>query len=238
MVKFVHEAPETILKKRDEMTEEQMADTIRKEKRRQESARQRKRKAPKTPGLFIAEYRNRQKSYASYKTRTSKAQTPDDKLLLVIQIHKSGQVSAQVKVALKKLRLGKLYLATFVKNDAETCAALAAAEPYITYGPPSKEMVESLIRHRGTTYIAKKRKTIKDNSIVEQILGKHGILCVDDLVYELTNVTEKFKKANNFINPFLLTAPEHTFAKKNSFMRGGDYGDRGAAINILAEQMK
>lgn len=59
MVKFVHDAPETILKKRDEMTEEQMADTIRKEKKRQESARQRKRKAPKTPGLFIAEYRNR-----------------------------------------------------------------------------------------------------------------------------------------------------------------------------------
>lgn len=238
MVKFVHDAPETILKKRDEMTEEQMADTIRKEKKRQESARQRKRKAPKTPGLFIAEYRNRQKSYASYKTRISKAQTPTDKLLLVIQIHRSGQVSSQVKLALKKLRLGKLFLATFVKNDEETCAALVAAEPYITFGVPTPEIVDNLIRHHGTTYIHKKRKTIKDNSIVEQILGKHGILCVDDLVYELTSVSEKFKKANNYLNPFLLTAPEFTFAKKNCFKRGGDYGDRGSAINVLVEQMK
>jgi large subunit ribosomal protein L7e len=84
MVKFVHEAPETVLKKRDEMTEESIADAMKAEKKKEDSLRNRKRRSAKPPGHFIAEYRNRQQSYGSYKTRVSKTGEPDGRILCVV----------------------------------------------------------------------------------------------------------------------------------------------------------
>jgi large subunit ribosomal protein L7e len=141
-------------------------------------------------------------------------------------------------LALKKLRLGKLHFCVFLKHDAESAPLMAAAEPYVTFGVPTEETITKLIRIHGSTYLSKKRKTLKDNSVIEKVLGVKGILCVEDLIYEISNGTELFRTSSRFLNPFLLNAPQHTFAKKNSFQRGGDYGDRGDKINELVEQMK
>ncbi|RRT70916.1 hypothetical protein GW17_00005236 [Ensete ventricosum] len=71
-----------------------------------------------------------------------------------------------------------------------------------------------------------------------QGLGKHGIICVEDLVHEIMTVGPHFKEANNFLWPFKLKAPLGGLKKKrNHYVEGGDAGNREDYINELIRRM-
>lgn len=40
---------------------------------------------------------------------------------------------------------------------------------------------------------------------MQGVLGKHGIICIEDLIHELYTVGPHFKEANNFLHPFQLS---------------------------------
>jgi hypothetical protein len=40
-----------------------------------------------------------------------------------------------------------------------------------------------------------------------QVLGKYGIICVEDLIHEIYTVGPHFKQASNFLWPVKLSAP-------------------------------
>lgn len=71
-----------------------------------------------------------------------------------------------------------------------------------------------------------------------QTLGKHGIICVEDLIHEIMTVGPHFKEANNFLWPFKLKAPLGGLEKKrNHYVEGGDAGNREDYINELIRRM-
>jgi len=67
-----------------------------------------------------------------------------------------------------------------------------------------------------------------------QELGKHNIICVEDLIHEIYTVGPHFKEANNFLWPFKLSSPNGGFKSKLiHFIEGGDSGNRQDKINQL-----
>ncbi|CAI0459910.1 unnamed protein product [Linum tenue] len=105
-------------------------------------------------------------------------------------------------------------------------------------GYPNLKSVKELIYKRGFGKLNKQRIALTDNSVVEQGLGKFGIICVEDLIHEIMTVGPHFKEANNFLWPFKLSAPLGGLKKKrNHYVEGGDAGNREDYINELLRRM-
>jgi large subunit ribosomal protein L7e len=160
------------------------------------------------------------------------------KVALAIRIKGINKIAPKPRKIMQLLRLLQLHNGVFVKLTKATSQMLHLVEPYITFGYPSKSTIRKLILKRGFGKIKKDRVPITDNLIVEQNLGKHGIVCVDDLVHEIVTAGPHFKEANNFLWPFKLSAPRKGFSvKRHSFISGGDWGNREEHIDTLVRRM-
>ncbi|KAF5456406.1 hypothetical protein F2P56_025895 [Juglans regia] len=139
---------------------------------------------------------------------------------------------------LQLLRLRQIFNGVFLKVNKATMNMLHRVEPYVTYGYPNLKSVKELIYKRGYGKLNKQRIALTDNSIVEQALGKQGIICTEDLIHEIMTVGPHFKEANNFLWPFKLKAPLGGLKKKrNHYVEGGDAGNREDYINELIRRM-
>ena len=47
-------------------------------------------------------------------------------------------------------------------------------------------------------------------------MGKHNIICIEDLVHDILTIGPHFKEANNFFSPFKLKAPLGGLKKKRN----------------------
>ncbi len=149
-----------------------------------------------------------------------------------------NNVSPKVKKILRLLRLRQLHNGVFVKLTGATQKMLQLVDPYIAYGYPNLKSVKELIYKRGFGKVNKCRIPISDNSVVETVLGKHDIICVEDLVHEIFTVGAHFKEASNFLWPMKLSSPNGGFSRKLlHFNEGGEAGDRGDKINQLIKMM-
>lgn len=71
-----------------------------------------------------------------------------------------------------------------------------------------------------------------------QALGKHNIICIEDLVHEIYSVGPAFKQASNFLWPFKLSAARGGLPKKRlHYIEGGQHGARENYINNLVRVM-
>ncbi|KAG8379736.1 hypothetical protein BUALT_Bualt07G0120400 [Buddleja alternifolia] len=68
--------------------------------------------------------------------------------------------------------------------------------------------VKDLIYKNGVVKIDKQRIPLTDDNIVEQKLGQHDIICVEDIVNEIACVGQQFKGVTSFPCPFSLNNPE------------------------------
>lgn len=119
-----------------------------------------------------------------------------------------------------------------------TINMLRRVEPYIAYGYPSQTTISKLVYKRGFGKISGSRIPLTDNVIVEQQLGKHGLISVEDLIHEVSTVGPHFKEANNFLWPFKLNSPRKGFAeKRHPYQNGGVWGNREDLINELVRRM-
>ena len=121
---------------------------------------------------------------------------------------------------------------------------LRLVAPYVTFGTPNLKTVRELVYKRGFASVApkpgmrKQRIPITDNKVIEENLGKHGIICMEDLIHELFTVGKNFREANHFLWPFKLSCAKGGIDKKRlSFIEGGQYGDREEFINALVRKM-
>ena len=111
-------------------------------------------------------------------------------------------------------------------------------EPYVTYGYPSRPTIRKLIYKRGYGKVNRSRIPLSDNSIIEEQLGKFGIVCIEDLIHEIVTVGPHFKEANNFLWPFKLNSPRKGFeVKRHPFQNGGVFGNREELINDVIKKM-
>jgi len=111
-------------------------------------------------------------------------------------------------------------------------------EPYVAWGTPNLKSVRELVYKRGFAKVEGRRTPLSSNDVVEKTMGKHGIICVEDLIHEIFTVGPNFKYASNFLWPFKLNTPSGGWRKKtNHFVEGGDFGNREDKINELLRKM-
>ncbi|KAH6794897.1 Ribosomal protein L30/L7 family protein [Perilla frutescens var. hirtella] len=232
--------PEVVLKKRK--NNEQWA--IRRKLQQQERAKRLKSGnfIIKKPEQFIREYRDKEIDFIQMKSRGKRSRlasvTPESKLLFVIRIRGKNDMHPNTRKILYSLRLRKIFSGVFVKANEGLMELLQKVEPYVTYGYPNVKSVKDLIYKKGVVKVGKERIPLTDNNIVEQELGQHNIICIEDIANEIVNVGSHFKAVTSFLCPFVLNNPEKALqGKKKRFDDGGDSGNRKDQINDLLSKM-
>lgn len=233
--------PETVLKKRRTL-EEQKAKRVAAGVALKKNARSKRAEQFKRAESYVKEYRALEND--SIRLRREAKSTgklyvaPEAKIAFVVRIRGIIGMSPKVKKILQLLRLRQLHNGVFVKLNAATVNMLRWVEPYIAYGYPNNKTVKQLLYKRGYGKVDKQRIPLTDNSIIETALGKHNIICMEDLIHEIVTVGPAFKEATNFLWPFKLSAPNGGYARKLlHFNEGGQAGQRGDHINGLVRRM-
>ncbi|KAG8043384.1 hypothetical protein GUJ93_ZPchr0458g22463 [Zizania palustris] len=164
--------------------------------------------------------------------------SPEEKLLFVVRIRGINAMHPKTRKILQLLRLRQIFNGVFLKVNKATINMLRRVEPYVAYGYPNLKSVRELIYKRGYGKLNKQRIPLTNNKVIEEGLGKHDIICIEDLVHEVMTVGPHFKEANNFLWPFKLKAPLGGLKKKrNHYVEGGDAGNRENYINELIKRM-
>jgi large subunit ribosomal protein L7e len=150
-----------------------------------------------------------------------------------------NKIAPKPRKILQLLRLLQINNGVFVRLTKATTEMLKYVEPWIAYGYPSLKTVHELIYKRGYGKINKQRIPLTDNSVIEEHLGKFGIVCMEDLIHEIYTVGPNFKQASNFLWPFKLGNPTGGFHRRKfkHFIEGGDLGNREDKINKLVQRM-
>eukprot|EP01065_Artemidia_motanka_P030837 TRINITY_DN36972_c0_g1_i1.p1 TRINITY_DN36972_c0_g1~~TRINITY_DN36972_c0_g1_i1.p1 ORF type:complete len:272 (+),score=15.83 TRINITY_DN36972_c0_g1_i1:25-816(+) len=234
--------PETLLKKRksqEKARAERSAEVEKKKKANKEKRGVIFKRAEK----YVKEYRDAE----SEKIRLARLAKQDDafyipaeeKLVFVVRIKGINKIAPKPRKILQLLRLLQINNGVFVRMTKATLEMLKVVEPWIAYGYPNLKTVRELIYKRGYGKVNKQRIALTDNSIIEENLGKYGIVCMEDLIHEIFTVGPNFKQTANFLWPFKLSNPTGGFRtrKFRHFVEGGDLGNREDKINALIRQM-
>ncbi|CAJ0595205.1 unnamed protein product [Cylicocyclus nassatus] len=239
--KKLPQVPETVLKRRKQRAEIR-AKIIQNKVKLAAKSKEKRAKIFKRAEKYVAEYRQAQREQLRLKRDAEKNgdyYVPDEpKLAFVVRIRGINQIHPRPRKALQVLRLRQINNGVFVKLNKATLPLLRIVEPYVAWGYPNLKTVHDLIYKRGFAKVNHRRIPITDNNIIEEALGKHDIICMEDLVHEIYNVGPNFKAASNFLWPFKLNNPTGGWTKKtNHFVEGGDFGNREDQINKLLRKM-
>ena len=163
----------------------------------------------------------------------------EPKLVFVVRIKGINKIDPKKRKTLQLLRLLQINNGVFIRLTKATSEMLKIVEAFIAYGYPNLKSVRELIYKRGYAKINKQRIPLTDNAIIEENLGKLGIVCIEDLIHEIYTVGPNFKQAANFLWPFKLSNPTGGFRtrKFKHYVEGGDLGNREEHINALIRQM-
>merc|ERR1712179_93190 len=233
--------PETILKKRKRAAESRALRA--KEALKTKIAKKAKRiESFKRAEKYCKEYRKEELDQLRLKREAKKEGNfyvpGEPKLAFVIRIRGINQVAPKVKKVLQLFRLRQINNGVFIKLNKATINMLRICEPYITWGTPNVKSIKELIYKRGFVKIDGKRTPITSNDLVENNLGRHGIICVEDIIHEIATVGPNFKYVSNCLWPMKLNTPTGGWRKKtNHFVEGGDFGCREDKINALLRNM-
>ncbi|KAK3411187.1 hypothetical protein EUGRSUZ_J03165 [Eucalyptus grandis] len=233
--------PESVLKKQKRNEEWALAKKQELESAKQKNAENRKLIYNRAK-QYAKEYAKQEKELIQLK-REAKLRggfyvDPEAKLLFIIRIRGINAMHPKTRTILQLLRLRQIFNGVFLKVNKATVNMLHRVEPYVTFGYPNLKSVRELIYKRGYGKLNKQRIALTDNSIIEQALGTHGIICAEDLIHEIMTVGPHFREANNFLWPFKLEAPLGGLKKKrNHYVEGGDAGNRENYINELIRRM-
>ncbi|KAI3965860.1 hypothetical protein MKX01_010817 [Papaver californicum] len=233
--------PEHVLKKNKRAEEWALAEKTAQEVQKKKNSENRK-LIYKRAEQYAKEYSEQERELIRLK-REAKLKggfyvNPEAKLLFIVRIRGINAMDPKTKKILQLFRLRQIFNGVFLKVNKATLQMLQRVGPYVTYGYPNLKTVKELIYKRGYGKLNKRRTALTDNSIVEQGLGKYGIICVEDLIHEIMTVGPHFKQANNFLWPFKLSAPLGGLKKKrNHYVEGGDAGNREDYINKLVRRM-
>ncbi|XP_035535139.1 60S ribosomal protein L7-like 1 [Morone saxatilis] len=161
-----------------------------------------------------------------------------NKLAFAVRIREIKGVSPKVMKVIQMLRLRKIFSGAFVRINKTSVAMMKMVEPYVAWGFPNLKSVRELILKRGQTRVGRRRVPLTDNTFIEQHMGKHGIICLEDLIHEIYSVGKGFRAANNFLLPFKLSVARHAARDKAGLLKDlGKPGFRGTDINSIIRQL-
>jgi large subunit ribosomal protein L7e len=233
--------PESFLKKRTRVQHLKAKRDVRAAKAKKTRKAQRKVIFQRAEA-YIKEYRNRERNLIRLKRQAKNSANffipAEPKVVFVIRIRGIMRTHPKTTKILQLLRLRQLHTGTFVRMNKATAIMLRLVEPYITYGEPNLKSVSELLYKRGFAKINKQRIPITDNAIIAKHLGKHGVICMEDIIHEIFTCGKNFKEVNNFLWPFKLAPPLGGFVDKGThYTEEGDAGKRDSDINALIRRM-
>ncbi|KAL9289774.1 hypothetical protein ACSQ67_024459 [Phaseolus vulgaris] len=223
--------PEVILKKR----KSREAWALRKKEQFQHKSFQ----SIKKPEDFIHEYRNQEVDLLRMKRRVKrKVPHANSNVLIIIRIQGKKDMHPRTRKVLYSLGLRSMFSAVFVKPSEGIMAKLQRVEPFVTYGYPNLKNIKELIYKKGLARMDGRKVPLTDNNIIDQELGKFGVVCLEDMVHQIYNAGPHFKEVVKFMWPFVLNKPaEGLKGSKTLYKEGGDTGNREDLINELIDKM-
>ncbi|EAT90304.1 hypothetical protein HBI56_047770 [Parastagonospora nodorum] len=234
--------PETLLKKRKSQEKAREERALATKEKRDKSKKKREvifTRAEK----YVKEYRDAEKEKIRLSREAKKSDSlyvpAEAKLAFVVRIKGINKIDPKKRKTLQLLRLLQINNGVFIRLTKATLEMLKIVEPFVAYGYPNQKSVRELIYKRGYGKVDKQRLPLTDNEIIEENLGKYGMICMEDLIHEIFTVGPNFKQASNFLWPFKLNSPTGGFHKRKfkHFIEGGDLGNREDKINELIKQM-
>jgi len=191
---------------------------------------------------YIKEYRQREQMLVNKRKQAKESGNfyvePEAKVAFVFRIRGILGVSPKPRKVLQLLRLRQLNNGVFLRLNKATINMLKLIDPYVSYGYPDLKTVRQLVYKRGYAKISRQRIPLTDNTIIEQHLGKYGIICMEDLVHELYTCGPNFTQVTRFLWPFKLSNPRGGFADKGRhYNEGGDAGNREDLMSELLQRM-
>ncbi|CAH7689381.1 large subunit ribosomal protein L7e [Phakopsora pachyrhizi] len=234
--------PETLLKKRkinEKAREEKLAKAI--EARKANKAK--RQVIFKRAEQYVNEYKRKEREEIRLRRAARAAGDfyvpAEPKVYFVIRLRGINEIAPKPRKILQLLRLLQINNGVFIKVTRATTQMLQLVEPYVTYGEPNLKTVRELIYKRGYGKINKQRIPLSNNAVIEENLGKYGIISIEDIVHEIVTVGPNFKQVSNFLWPFHLSNPTSGFRprKFKAFVEGGDTGKREHFINDLVRKM-
>lgn len=168
----------------------------------------------KKPEFFINQYRmaerdTRRIRRCVYSNKLFVGPDIDEPKLLVVTHHRAHKVaSEECRKILQKFHLFKLHSTVLLRNNVETTALLKLVEPYVVFGYPNIQTVRDLIFKHGFLRIGGKKTAMNSNKLIEEQLGEHGIICIEDIVHELFTVSDKFDVVKPLLLPFNVSMAE------------------------------
>ncbi|CDW93912.1 hypothetical protein [Sporisorium scitamineum] len=162
------------------------------------------------------------------------------KVVFVVRLRGINNIAPKPRKILQLLRLLQINNGVFVRLTKATSQMLQLVQPYVTYGAPNLKTIRELVYKRGYAKVNRQRLPINDNKIIEDNLGKYGILSIEDIVHEIATCGPNFKAVSNFLWAFKLSNPNGGFKGKKltHYTEGGNTGDRGEAINALQSMIR
>jgi len=163
---------------------------------------------------------------------------PEPKLAFVIRIRGILGISPKPRKILQLFRLRQINNGVFLRLNDSTKKMLTLIEPYIAWGYPDLGTIRKLVYARGFVKRQRQRVPLNDNRLVEEQLGKYGLVCVEDIVNQLKTVGPYFSKVNKFLWNFKLHTPRGGWRRiRLHYCEGGDAGNREELINRLIARM-
>ncbi|XP_078225308.1 ribosomal protein uL30-like isoform X2 [Callithrix jacchus] len=103
---------------------------------------------------------------------------------------------------------------------------------------PNLKSVRELILKRGQARVKNKTIPLTDNTVIEEHLGKFGVICLEDLIHEIAFPGKHFQEISRFLRPFHLSVARHATKNRVGFLKEmGTPGYRGERINQLIRQL-
>ncbi|XP_029800317.1 60S ribosomal protein L7-like 1 isoform X3 [Suricata suricatta] len=103
---------------------------------------------------------------------------------------------------------------------------------------PNLKSVRELILKRGQARVRNKTIPLTDNTVIEEHLGKYGVICLEDLIHEIAFPGKNFQAICQFLRPFHLSVARHAPKNRVGFLKEvGLPGYRGERINQLIRQL-
>jgi large subunit ribosomal protein L7e len=166
-------------------------------------------------------------------TNDKKNDDESERLLFVFRIPNPhmGEIPPRARKVLKILRLQKPNQGTFVRLNDKVEPLLHLINPYVVVGTPTLATVRNLIQKRAVVKVDIKDEEdrtitskpedsvtpiegydfklipLNDNNLIEEKLGEVGVICTEDIIFEVYKLGDAFLECVKFLEPFTLKEP-------------------------------
>jgi large subunit ribosomal protein L7e len=116
---------------------------------------------------------------------------------------KAEMVPPKALRLLRELHMEKRHNSVFeVLNSKEKRQRLALLSKFVKIQQPSRAQIHNLLFTRGYARVRNERHPLSDNVTIEKVLGDRNIVCLEDMVHELSTAGPNAEAVASFLWPF------------------------------------